>query len=209
MGSNSVRVRVRQRNKAFHGQHSRPALRPDRHSTEADTGREPIPSRAITSPIRVRGGSQLRLLMNHMKPSLRLILGLALVCPAAANAQRYDLRREIDSLNRAMERAFAKGDLLAVSRFYADDAKLMGPRADDVSGRAAIDRFWTGIKGAKSWKLEVLEVGGDRNTAYQVGRSTLVTSRAGRDQVSASRFVVIWKRQADGQFKMTLDFYHF
>ena len=133
----------------------------------------------------------------------------ALIVPTALHAKRSTLRQEIDSLNRAMEQAFAKGDMMAVARFYADDAKLMGPRGDDVSGRAAIDRYWSGIKGAKSWKLEVLEVGGDRATAYQVGRSTLVTSDTGSDRTSVSRFVVIWKRQPDGRLRIALDFYHF
>jgi uncharacterized protein (TIGR02246 family) len=137
------------------------------------------------------------------------MLAVAFILPAAAHAQGSDLRREIDSLNRAMEQAFTKGDLMTVARFYADDAKLMGPRGEDVSGRAAIDRYWSAIKGAKSWKLEVLEVGGDRTTAYQVGRSTLVTAGGGRDVTSISRFVVIWKRQRDGQFRIALDFYHF
>jgi uncharacterized protein (TIGR02246 family) len=140
---------------------------------------------------------------------VRSVLVVALTVPAALHAQRPALSQEIDSLNRAMEQAFAKGDMMAVARFYADDAKLMGPRGDDVSGRAAIDRYWSGIKGAKSWKLEVLDVGGDRTTAYQVGRSTLVTSDTGGDRTSVSRFVVIWKRQPDGRFRIALDFYHF
>ena len=144
-----------------------------------------------------------------MRSLSRLVLAAALMLPAASHAQRPGLRQEIDSLNRAMEQAFAKGDMAAVARFYADDAKLMGPRGEDVSGRAAVDSYWQGIKGAKSWKLEVLEVGGDRTTAYQVGRSTLVTSGAGGDRTSVSRFVVIWKRQPDGQFRIALDFYHF
>ena len=138
-----------------------------------------------------------------------LLLLAALVAPAIAGAQTSDLRREIDSLNRAMERAFNSGDMMAVSRFYADDAKLMGPRNDDVQGRAAIDRYWSGIRNPKSWKLEVIEVGGDRRTAYQVGRSTLVSADAnGVDRTSVSRFTVIWKRQPDGQMKIHLDFYH-
>jgi ketosteroid isomerase-like protein len=147
------------------------------------------------------------------KTSFLFPLGALLVLPAVSRVVQaqtsYDLRREIDSLNRAMEATFNRGDLLGVSRFYADDARLMGPRESDVSGREAIDRYWTGIKGAKSWKLEVLEVGGDRNTAYQVGRSTLVTAGPSGDHASVSRFVVIWKRQRDGQLKMALDFYHF
>ena len=145
-----------------------------------------------------------------MRPPVRSMLTIALlIVPAALHAQSSALRQEIDSLNRAMEQAFAKGDMMAVARFYADDAKLMGPRGSDVSGRAAIDRYWTGIKGAKSWKLEVLDVGGDRTTAYQVGRSTLVTTREAADQTSVSRFVVIWKRQPDGRLRIALDFYHF
>jgi len=144
-----------------------------------------------------------------MRPLVRSMLTIALIVPAALHAQGSALRQEIDSLNRAMEQAFARGDMIAVARFYADDAKLMGPRGSDVSGRAAIDRYWSGIKGAKAWKLEALEVGGDRNTAYQVGRSTLVTTREAVDQTSVSRFVVIWKRQPDGRLRIALDFYHF
>ena len=139
----------------------------------------------------------------------RLVLAAALFAPAALHAQRSTLRQEIDSLNRAMEQAFAKGDMAAVAKFYADDAKLMGPGGADISGRAAIDRYWQEIKGAKSWKLEVIELGGDRTTAYQVGRSTLVTSGGGGDRTSVSRFVVIWKRQPDGKLRIALDFYHF
>ena|SRR5215207_7806880 len=88
-----------------------------------------------------------------MRSLVRSFLVIALAVPAAVHAQRPALRQEVDSLNRAMEQAFAKGDMMAVSKFYADDAKLMGPGGADISGRAAIDRYWAGIKGAKSWKL--------------------------------------------------------
>ena len=144
-----------------------------------------------------------------MRVISRLALAAALLAPAALHAQRSALRQEIDSLNRAMDQAVANGDMAAVAKFYADDGKLMGPRGADISGRAAIDRYWLEIKGAKSWKLEVIEVGGDRTTAYQVGRSTLVTADGGGDRTSVSRFLVIWKRQPDGKFRIALDFYHF
>jgi uncharacterized protein (TIGR02246 family) len=143
------------------------------------------------------------------RPLARLVLAGVFLAPAALHAQRSSLQQEIDSLNRAMEQAFAKGDMAAVAKFYADDAKLMGPRGSDISGRSAIDQYWRSIKGAKSWKLDALDVGGDRTTAYQVGRSTLVTAGASGDQTSVSRFVVIWKRQPDGRFRIALDFYHF
>jgi hypothetical protein len=73
-----------------------------------------------------------------------------------------------------MVAAFNTGNMLAVSRFKADDARVDGEGSVVVQGREAVDRYWTSIKGAKSWKLEVLAVGGHRDHPWQVGRSTLV-----------------------------------
>lgn len=115
---------------------------------------------------------------------------------------------EIASLNRAMEAAIARGDVAAAARFYADDARVLGPRGFEVSGRKAIDAYWESIGNARSWKLDVWEVGGSRDEAYQVGRSTLVHGAAGQERTSVVEFVVIWKRQADGQLRIALDFYH-
>jgi ketosteroid isomerase-like protein len=107
-----------------------------------------------------------------------------------------------------MTATFARGDVAGVARFYADDGRLVGPRRTTISGRAAIDRYWSSIRGAKSWQLEVLEVGGTREAAYQVGISTLVTvGPDGRQHASVTEFVVIWKRQADGTFRIALDLY--
>lgn len=119
------------------------------------------------------------------------------------------LRVEIRNLNRQMEMALGRGDMMAVAAFYADDGVLKGPRGQEVRGRAAIDAYWVALKDAKSWKLDVFEVGGSRTEAYQVGRSTLVMGSASGDRASVSDFVLIWKRGADGRMRIALDFYHF
>jgi ketosteroid isomerase-like protein len=119
------------------------------------------------------------------------------------------LRAEIEGLNRAMEAAWARGDMAGVASFYADDGVLQGPQGQRVRGRAAIDAYWMALKNPKSWKLEVLDVGGSVNDAYQLGCSTLVQGGTPADQVSVSEFVVIWKRGTDGRLRIALDFYHF
>ena len=150
-----------------------------------------------------------------------LLAGLALLmqavaCRAPAVAQETTsahstdpaLVAEIRALNDSMTATFARGDVAGVARFYADDGRLVGPRRTTVRGRAAIDRYWASIRGAKSWQLEVLEVGGTRDAAYQVGLSTLVTvGPDGREHASVTEFVVIWKRQPDGSLKIALDLY--
>ena len=141
-----------------------------------------------------------------------LAFTLACVHPRAAgsdgqNAAR-SLRAEIEGINRQLEEAFNRKDLLAVARYYADDARLIGPRGQEVRGRAAIDAYWLGVRGPKSWRLEAFDIGGSRDEAYQFGRSTLVQEGTAGDRTSVANFVVIWKRGSDGQLRIALDFYH-
>ena len=118
------------------------------------------------------------------------------------------LRAEVESINRQMEEAYNRGDMLGVAQYYADDAVLKGPRGYEVRGRSAIDAFWRGIQNPKSWRLEAFDIGGSANEAYQYGRSTLVQSGSPTDRTSVTNFVVIWKRGADGKLRIALDFFN-
>jgi len=122
-----------------------------------------------------------------------------------AGAQATSLRAEIEAVNRGMEAAFAKGDLLGVARFYADDAVLMGPDGERVRGRAEVDRYWTGIRNPRRWTLEVLDVGGSATEAYQLGRSSLVQLSDGKERTSVTDFIVIWKRRPGGEWRIAVD----
>ena len=133
----------------------------------------------------------------------KLLILVALTVPLYAN----DLRTEIEQRNRDLTTALERGDLAGVAQIYADDAKIMGSRKT-WSGREEIDRYWLALKGAKSWTLEVLEVGGTRDDAYQLGRSTLVTMRDGAEHRSVVDFVVIWRRGADGKLRIYRDLYN-
>ena len=118
------------------------------------------------------------------------------------------LKAEIEAVNREMEIACGRKDLLAVAKFYADDARLIGPRGQEVRGRAAIDAYWANVRNPKSWRLEAFDIGGGPDEAYQFGRSTLVQENSSGDRTSVTDFVVIWKRGSDGRWKIAVDFYH-
>ncbi len=156
-----------------------------------------------------------------------LLLLLVAICTAGAFAQQQPisnnnsssaiikdeadmarLRPVIEEHNRKMVEAFKRGDYLGVARFYADDATILFYRGRKVQGREAIDKYWTSIRGAKDWKLEFIELGGDRETIYQIGRSTLTSERDGKESTYACDFVVIWKRQPDGSYKIHVDIYN-
>ncbi len=129
----------------------------------------------------------------------RLLIVLLFSLSALAEAPRA----EIEALNREMMAALERNDGLAVARIYADDARIVGPKRETVSGREAIDRYWSRIKDAK-WTLEVKEIGGSKNDAYQIGVSTLTTARG----TYTCDFVVIWKRDASGKLRIHLDLYN-
>ena len=117
------------------------------------------------------------------------------------------LRRKIQAVNDSMAAAFNAGDLLGVSHFYTDDARVDGKGGVLVQGREALDKYWMGIRNPKSWKLEVLEVGGHLDHPYQIGRSTLVTSSPTGDRTSVVEFLAIWRRSPAGGLRLAVDYY--
>ena len=116
------------------------------------------------------------------------------------------LRRDVEQLNRGMEAAFNRGDLKGAAAFYADDAIVRTPGGIVAAGRDAVDRYFTGIDHPRSWKLDVIQVGGTREQAWQVGRSTLVHGQP--ERTSVVQFLVLWTRQPDGRLRISLDYYH-
>ena len=151
-----------------------------------------------------------QIVRNFWIGAAALSLACAQTHGAAGTSQNATdaLKAEIEAVNRQMEAAFGRKDLLAVAKFYADDARLIGPRGQEVRGRAAIDAYWVNVRNPKSWRLEAFDIGGGPNEAYQFGRSTLVQENASGDRTSVTDFVVIWKRGSDGQWKIALDFYN-
>ncbi len=128
---------------------------------------------------------------------------------AQQTASPAALRAEVTRLNEEMVAAFQRGDRAAVARFYADDARIVGPGRRVVQGREAIDRYWASIGSPAEWRLEVVEVGGSANEVYQLGVSTLTSPRRdGTPDTYTCDFVVIWKRQPDGRLRIALDQYN-
>jgi ketosteroid isomerase-like protein len=129
--------------------------------------------------------------------------------PAHLSPPRAALWREVRAVNDSMQTAFGRGDMKAVANFYADDAKMAG-QGQMVVGRAALDAYWARLGATPgTWKLDVLEVGGTRDLAYQRGRSTL-TLRAADGTTRLPMvvdFVVIWRRDSGGGLRILMDLY--
>jgi len=114
---------------------------------------------------------------------------------------------EIEERNRHMEQQFRDGNLLGVADLYADDAVLLDSRGERVSGRDEIDAYWTGIEAPLEWKLEMRRIYGSDTLVYEIGRSHLTTLRDGTQHTSEVDFLLLWKREKNGEWKIALDAY--
>lgn len=107
----------------------------------------------------------------------------------------------------AMSAALEAGRHAEVAATYADDGRLVGPGGDIVAGREAIDAYWQRVGGAKRWKLDVHSTDGARDLVVQLGRSTLVLDRRGREQRSVVNFALTWRQSPDGEWRILSDVY--
>jgi ketosteroid isomerase-like protein len=92
---------------------------------------------------------------------------------------------------------------------YVGDAVLVPPNGRMIAGRDSIRAFWTPRNPdfrtlAHSLTTDRLEVAGD--VAVEVGTWRQEGQLGGADpRESAGRYLVVWRRQPDGAWKMQFD----
>ena len=119
--------------------------------------------------------------------------------------------QEIRSAGQRFAEAYNRGDAAAVADFYTQDAKIMPPNREMVSGKQAIEAFWktTLEMGMRKLSIETAEVGYDGNLAYDRGIITVSTGpEAGQPVTVRSKYLVLLKRQADGPWKIAVDIWN-
>ena len=117
-------------------------------------------------------------------------------------------REAIDATYRNMEAAFQKGDAESIAQVYTEDAEWYAPEAPVLKGRAAIGRAWKDNvgPGGNRLRIEVAEVEQNGDRAHEVGRFTI--SAPDGAVLSAGKYIVIWTRQPDGEWKTYRDIFN-
>ena len=106
-----------------------------------------------------------------------------------------------------MEDAFNNNDMKKVASFYADDSEIVYDDNYTVKGRANLDNYWLDLKDkGRGWKLTVVEIGGQGEFVYQLGKSDLKHLSNGKEHKSITNFVLIWRKQPDGTYKIFRDY---
>jgi uncharacterized protein (TIGR02246 family) len=110
----------------------------------------------------------------------------------------------------AYAKAFNKGDAKGVAALYTRDAAWMVPNGPTVKGRKAFEAATAEAinAGWKNIKFSGQKSGSDGDLAYNVGRLTMDMTTANGTRKEKGKFVDIYKRQADGSWKIALTIFN-
>jgi len=133
------------------------------------------------------------------------------VLGACAQPPKVDVEAERASL-LAADQAWSQsgGDLEKLMSFLADDAVFFGEGMPRIAGRAAIRQAWgemTKLPGfSVSWVPEGAVVAQSGDLGYTFGSDEISLNDAKGVRVTTKgKYVVIWRKQADGSWKAVVD----
>lgn len=117
-------------------------------------------------------------------------------------------RDAVEQKYKAVQEAFHRGDPEAISFMYTEDAEFFVPGLPIIEGRPAIREAWSSIvgSGGNSVRIEVREVQESGDLAYDTGRFT--ANAPDGTVLNTGKWIVIWKRQPAGDWKIHRDFMH-
>lgn len=114
---------------------------------------------------------------------------------------------KLDDILAVMSRDLVAGRTAEVAAVYADDGVLLGPGGYVVAGREAIGAYWNRTRKVTKWQLDVRSTDGSADLFVQTGRSTLVTQPGVNQKTSVVEFVLTWRQQEDGSWRILSDVY--
>jgi uncharacterized protein (TIGR02246 family) len=147
------------------------------------------------------------------------LLGLGIGCaqPAEQKPPSPDLatiEANIRSLDKDWSAAAVAKDLDKSTMDYADDGQFLSPGAPSAVGKDAIRNAWAGLFAAPAYvsltfaptTVHVAEAG---DVAYEIGTYELIMKdKNGKPAPVKGKFVVVWKKQADGSWKVEADIFN-
>ena len=141
---------------------------------------------------------------------------LALILSSCGEKTPPDTRAADESAIRALDAQWSKTsaarDVDGAVSYYSDDASLLAPNAPIASDKQGIRASWASLltpDTSLTWQAEKVEVARSGDLAYVMGVYQMTSKDAhGKPTSDTGKFVEVWKKQADGKWKTTVDIFN-
>lgn len=115
----------------------------------------------------------------------------------------------IEKAKRAWVAAFKSEDWDALVDNYAEDAVLLAPDEQAMTGREAIRGYYGTDEDTSNEVFKTVSMGGDSNIVYAQGEFSFTIQEKGSEPVEASgKYMEIWQKQPDGNWLITHDIFN-
>jgi uncharacterized protein (TIGR02246 family) len=119
-------------------------------------------------------------------------------------------KKDVEAGEKRWLEAFNGGDAAGVAQQYEADARLMAPNAPIQQGQAAIEAFvkeFVATEAQLSFALLTIHETPDLSVAVGTYVMTIPVP-GGEPQQDEGKFVEVWRRQADGSWKIADDIFN-
>jgi uncharacterized protein (TIGR02246 family) len=133
-----------------------------------------------------------------------VLVVIAAVGPAAARDPKLD--QAVRKANSEWAAAMKTGDAAVIAAPYADRGVFIALDGTCIQGREAIEKMYrdrfaqAGL--ARSTKIDSKQLVVDGDLAYESGYAEIGVTREGKEIVRGGRYLTVWQRQADGEWKI-------
>jgi uncharacterized protein (TIGR02246 family) len=147
--------------------------------------------------------------------AVMFVLGFSLTQVSCSRPGTFDAEQVQKSIEEACAKyseAIRAGNVAGIVDVYTDDATILPPGGEIVKGRQAIGEFYKQLlqMGMKDIVFTTIEVGGSGDVAYEIGTTKVRIQPEGLEAIADStKYLVIWKRQADATWKVYVDIFNF
>jgi uncharacterized protein (TIGR02246 family) len=143
-------------------------------------------------------------------------LAVLLIMTGCGTSAPKDTRAADESAIRDLDAQWAKAaaakDVDAAVGYYSDDASLLAPSEPIASDKQSIRATWSSMLGSDTslnWQASKVEVARSGDLAYVMGVYQLTTTDPkAKPVVDRGKFVEVWKKQADGNWKTVADIFN-
>ncbi|MFN2566871.1 MAG: DUF4440 domain-containing protein [Gemmatimonadaceae bacterium] len=153
---------------------------------------------------------------SRSRPAGIAIAASLALCGCAAQQQSMSgspratdaVRAQIEQSVARFAETFNRGDMAALAAMYDTGAVVLAPNAPPMRGRQNIEALWAGARqqGFKTMSLAVNSVELIGSHAIELGSYAMVIQPAGQAEMTdRGKYIVIWKRQSDGTWKLYRD----